>query len=405
MTETVETVPRTPTSADVIAGNDDLLTEILRRLPVKSLLKFKSVSKNWLSLFSNPHFSRHQNSNSIAGLFLQRHTLLGGLVSPKIEFVPLDDDKPDITPFTSLPFVKGRAGFRILQSSNGLLCCCTCGVNPNDCRYYIYNPTTRQYTRIWDLGRANSSIVLSVNLAFDPSKSPHYKVVSVLGFDKWIDYGMMDFDSHIRIYSSETRLWRVSGSVFSASKSIHFDKGVFWNGAIHWVGDQGTSLCFDVDQERLRELPMPPLPDGLFEREVRYFGESQDHLHLVETYGPRTAQFNVYEMERDYSGWFVKYCVDLDTLTTAFPEMMARNGNYFNSPHWDFYGFAVLCILQGETDEGSFLVLHIPGKTIRYNLKDKTYKKLGDVEDINNEGFLGFRHSKAYQYMESLSRF
>ena len=34
----------------------EIITNILSRLPIKSLLQFKSVSKLWLSLISNPQF-------------------------------------------------------------------------------------------------------------------------------------------------------------------------------------------------------------------------------------------------------------------------------------------------------------------------------------------------------------
>ncbi|KAG5001241.1 hypothetical protein JHK87_022313 [Glycine soja] len=34
----------------------DLIVEILLRLPIKSLLRFKCVCKSWLSFISNPHF-------------------------------------------------------------------------------------------------------------------------------------------------------------------------------------------------------------------------------------------------------------------------------------------------------------------------------------------------------------
>lgn len=41
----------------LIASNDDLLIEILRRLPAKSIIQFKSVSKHWRSLLSQRHFT------------------------------------------------------------------------------------------------------------------------------------------------------------------------------------------------------------------------------------------------------------------------------------------------------------------------------------------------------------
>ncbi|GKB58316.1 F-box protein-like protein isoform X2, partial [Tanacetum coccineum] len=47
-----------PSSVSAVVSSDDLLTEILLRLPILSLLFFKSVSKHWLSLI------RHINSTS-----------------------------------------------------------------------------------------------------------------------------------------------------------------------------------------------------------------------------------------------------------------------------------------------------------------------------------------------------
>lgn len=41
-----------------------------------------------------------------------------------------------------------------------------------------------------------------------------------------------------------------------------------------------------------------------------FFGKSNGHLHLIN--GPTMAEFRVLDMESDYSGWFVKYHVDLD---------------------------------------------------------------------------------------------
>lgn len=43
-------------SADVIGGNEDFLSQIFPHLPVKSLSRFKSVSKQWLALISHRDF-------------------------------------------------------------------------------------------------------------------------------------------------------------------------------------------------------------------------------------------------------------------------------------------------------------------------------------------------------------
>ncbi|KAI9087690.1 hypothetical protein K1719_030322 [Acacia pycnantha] len=49
--------------AETVAGNIDILSEILLRVPAKPLLKFKCVSKQWLTLISDPQFSSPPHSS------------------------------------------------------------------------------------------------------------------------------------------------------------------------------------------------------------------------------------------------------------------------------------------------------------------------------------------------------
>ncbi|KAJ0461882.1 putative F-box domain-containing protein [Helianthus annuus] len=47
-------------SGALIGSNDDLLTEILLRLPVTSILRFKSVSKHWRLHLRHTHFTHRE---------------------------------------------------------------------------------------------------------------------------------------------------------------------------------------------------------------------------------------------------------------------------------------------------------------------------------------------------------
>lgn len=80
-----------------MANNDDLLTEIQFRLPIKSLLQFKSASKPSKSLISNPQFSRRCN---ISGLFLLRCSLLPNLA---YDFVPVNYKSTCTSPLSKVP--------------------------------------------------------------------------------------------------------------------------------------------------------------------------------------------------------------------------------------------------------------------------------------------------------------
>ncbi|KAI3843044.1 hypothetical protein MKX03_018299, partial [Papaver bracteatum] len=139
--------------ASVIVSNVDLLTQILLRLPVKSLLVFKSVSKHWFSLISDPFFinkyNKLQHSLSIRGLYTQ-DVSFG--VSSRLQYVPLDGSKwtTSSAPFKTLDFINDPLGITMVQSRNGLICCRS---NPRPVddfysTYYVCNPSTRQYRSI-----------------------------------------------------------------------------------------------------------------------------------------------------------------------------------------------------------------------------------------------------------------
>ncbi|KAK3221141.1 hypothetical protein Dsin_015111 [Dipteronia sinensis] len=394
-----------------IADNDDIMTEILVRLPLKSILRCKSVSRQWRSLISAPHFCRriYPDPYLVSSLLLHKISLF----THEYDFVPLID-KPTSPPFKTLTFVNHPLVLRILQSCHGLLFCSSF-TNRDFGRdhYYIYNPTTKQFRTLpLPPGGQDSTMVRGMTLAYDPHKSPHYKVVCVRKPNSRQDYlgiysrlgNLYPYDRHcvrmgyysryqIEIYSSETRSWQLSGRPFIAHYGLDFRRGVFWNGSVHWVNYFSPSLYFKVDDEKLQKMPMPatPIPDG--GRRLMYFDESREHLHLVETY--RITKFNVYEMETDYSGWFVKYQVDLDSLTIAFPEMI--------STHLDPSDFAILGIIREADDGESYMVFHIPGKVIRHNLNGKTFNMICDLSPGRENGYLRFNWFDAYHYIETIA--
>ncbi|XP_057477011.1 F-box protein At5g07610-like isoform X2 [Actinidia eriantha] len=370
-------------SADQVAANDDLVTEILIRLPVKSLMQFKSVSKRWLSLITKPHFIRCRNPDPsyVSGLFFYSSMRR---LNPELIFIPLQNDKNPTdnaysTTFTTPP---DALSIRILSSCYGLFCCSSYCHN-TDRQFHIINPTTNQFASLPKL----QDELQGLSLAFDPSRSPHYKVVCVWRTISVLSTKPYQSECHfqIEIYSSETGSWRASGDPFTADLNTQFLSGVYWNNAINWFNSSGESLYFNIEDERLGVMPMPPIPPGEWSgRQFRYYGESRGHLHLVEIYGP-TTQFVVHEMERDYSGWFVKYHVDLHEVGLAFPDMLRRLS-------WDLTccSFAILSLIRREEDVGSFLVLHVPGKILRYNLADKNFKELRDVgpEHCDSNGMI-----------------
>ncbi|EXC20952.1 F-box protein [Morus notabilis] len=194
------------------------------RLPLKSLIRFKSVSKHWLSLISEPKFHRCHNRilNPISGLFLNNSKFMYSFCTINGEFDYVNLDKSS---YSSQPPIKsgdfGESGFRIVQSCNGLFLCSR-HLHPKAFGNFVCNPITKKYTplpriswhwRDWS-GCIRIMNSFSLSLAFDPWESSHYKVVCVRNSDSHRDH------YQIQIYSSETRRWWLSGDPVYVDYSV-----------------------------------------------------------------------------------------------------------------------------------------------------------------------------------------
>ncbi|XP_015891117.3 F-box protein At5g07610 [Ziziphus jujuba] len=405
ITITTTDYDRTPSlSAQVIANNDDLLTEILLRLPIKSLLKFKSVSKHWLSLITTTsfYFRRTPFPHTAAGLFAVGYL---DLKHSCLHFISLNKDSKLLggcNPLKSLPFLENKRGF-ISQSSNGLLLIRTPlesyynRIKNSEKNFFVANPTTKQYAILPRPTACSGSTKngFIFNLAFDPSKSTHYKVVCVRN----IDHSNQQY-YQIEIYSSATRTWKLSGgpldAPFDIGSSNHGNSGdgVFWNGAVNWISKRHSLLYFNLEEEQLNEMPLPFNPE-ISNTSFMYFGESRDHLHLITVFKGKT-EFDVYEMERDYSNWFVKFRVDLSEVASVYPQRNTGARLHLEEGLRNNFFFRVMSVVRCEIEEESYMVLHIQKGVIVYYFKTNTFKKLLGT------GIMGYR-SNCHPYIESFA--
>lgn len=291
-------------SAEKVFSDQDLLTLILLRVHVKKLVCFQTVSKLWFYLVNNPRFSRLRES-SLSALFLQ-HNVNNFNVPNDILFVPLDHDhelhQTIISPFRTYPCEFASDLYvlkiRILDSCAGLLLCASCPYLVCDSvkKCYIYNPTTNQLTTLPQRPGKYSSAAF---LDFDPSKSPHYKVFIYVG---------PIYNDHRRpeqfyTCSSETASWNPSGQPIT---DLTYENSVYCNGRIHWISESSACFYFNLDQQGLETFPSPPI--GLSfgpTRRTIHIGKSQNHVHVTEIYASHSS-LTVYELESDYSGWFLK---------------------------------------------------------------------------------------------------
>ncbi|KAL6194537.1 hypothetical protein ACLB2K_035619 [Fragaria x ananassa] len=395
-------------AAETVADIQDLLTEILLRVPARSVVRLKCISKHWYCLISKPEFRRRhilQNPNPKVSAFFSNTTQDFTFISlyknpPRIFIHDLypGNHRHSINPFKTLNifnnFVQGNwndFGLKILQSCNGLFLCVPFSTHRRTYQYYhtvqyysiyVVNPTTNEFMAVSPPRVGKGTVFERYALAFDPFKSTHYKVICISTIHKhnWLH--------QVDVYSSETRSWRLLKTSF-ASRDIEMqfdgrsrEGGVYCNGAVHWIRDE-------------KELPISVGEDGnSLVREnadlVHYYDISEERLGLAIPSAPVV-------MGKDYSGWFVKYHVDLNPVVAAFRG------------YYDHFSRFYVLFLDGEGKEeqvqqqpkevSSFLLFHIPGKVISYNLRSKTCKTYVDLSI--KDYFLVGGHS--YSYMETLA--
>ncbi|KAI9088101.1 hypothetical protein K1719_030078 [Acacia pycnantha] len=216
----------------------ELLEDILSRVPYKSLLRFKCVSKFWYALFSDPiflalhlsHFIKHHTfDNSVllrlsfpSGLNLQNYKLfsLSGNDSSAVD--------------TLLPkFKLLSTKFRISGHCNGILCLAG-GYWSHSDEVTLYNPATREFKSLPDSKmRSNSSCALAVGLGYD-SRTDDYKVVRIWSVDTGVyttnrvEVYSLNTDSWTRMYNSNTRDFDFADDCFA----------LFFKGTYYWWGSK-----------------------------------------------------------------------------------------------------------------------------------------------------------------------
>nr|GEV98500.1 hypothetical protein [Tanacetum cinerariifolium] len=246
------------------------------------------------------------------------------------------------------------AWFLEKDSCNGLLLCRTLLG-----QLYAYNPSiTNVFKLLPEPDNAKcyrDSLNGGFKMAFDPTKSPHYKVIYYETVKREIvEPDMDDMDDMIKqihTFSSETGNWSLCGHQFPEHYFQNFKKGVYWNDAIYWpigyFGYLGKIFKLDIMNEHpvLTALPTPFIVDLKVDNVYRLF-ESRDCLLLLGLNKACSRHFTIYEKRNVYSEWSLKYIVNLDDIIKPFPRRWMEC-------------LCVYCIVLGEREEDSFLVMEL----------------------------------------------
>lgn len=222
---------------------------------------------------------------------------------------------------------------------------------------------------------------MGLNLAFDPLKSPHYKIICVKAAKRrssslWRSWWRR---CQIEVYESNTSTWKLCGEPFLAPPDVAFDHGIYWKGGIHWRG-----IFFDLHDSVVGKHPGVVVPgDTGIENFYENYIESNGYLHNIAHF-PERKLIMVFELQSDYSEWSLKYHINLDGASGQL---------------------SVLSIVRRESEEDSILVLHEPGKVMAYKLQENRVKELIDfrAEAFYQERCVQFASDCTFQFIESLA--
>ncbi|GJR18345.1 F-box protein-like protein isoform X1 [Tanacetum coccineum] len=312
-------------SVDAVLSKDTLLTEILLRLPVISIHMFKVVSKSWLSLITSPDFtlrrSKIPNIDPPSGLLLPQ--------SQGYKFAPLDIRNTTVFDFGENPMT-----VKIVQSCNGLLLCCCCLASSKT--YYVYNPFIKQSKKLLQRhDKSNLSYLWrrygGLKMAFDPTKSPHYKVVHA----DIVEHGW-NIQLQIKTYSSGTQSWEICSVQFPYQSFRDFEDGIYWNGSINW------------------------LIDGVNMRRFHFELDNVDHPILTEIQTPQNLKGKLFES--------LKYLINVNGIIKRCPNTWKIPFNWVCT--------SIPRIVLGEKEDEVFLVMELNGKVAQYNIVTETIRQI-----------------------------
>ncbi|CAN6334064.1 unnamed protein product [Urochloa humidicola] len=269
---------------------DDLLLEILTRVPYRSLCRFRCVSTRWRALISDPQ-NRGRLPQTLAGFFYP---------------LPLDpDDAPSeaLTPHgygflnesgTGAPFIdpsfsflpdREREGLVLKDCCNGLILCRTYrSADSLEFDYLVLNPATGEWVVV-PVTRPLSCKVQMVRLGFSPAVSSHFHIFefqSDADDEGFID----DLDGHVlgvKIYSSATGVWIDKQSDWSMEIILQIDfKSVFLDGVLYVIAMQGVIGAVNVEGRTWRTIEFPHTKDSPFYDTADGFIDlSQGRLHFA----------------------------------------------------------------------------------------------------------------------------
>ncbi|KAI8002346.1 F-box protein CPR1 [Camellia lanceoleosa] len=250
---------------------NDVLFNILSRLPIQSLIQYICVCKSWRTMISNPQFIKthlHRSSNSKSSdsqrLLLSSHDSFRSITcqfpdhAPKTLQSPLKKTKPLCSCDGLILLSVSHKPFPFTR-------------NPGK-SFVLWNPSIRAYKEIWPPFEFNDFGIRGI--CYDPNIDD-YRVIILWQY----------FQTLVLIYDSKSNSWNtISEPCYSI---LVRQSGVLVNGVLYWVM-ASKELCswvivyFDLVEDKLKEVPRLSFGDEDDKKiDLVGFGDGDKMIDLV----------------------------------------------------------------------------------------------------------------------------
>ena len=357
----------------------DIVLNILARLPVKSVTRFRCVCKSWNSSITTPYFiSTHLNnskSNDDNDYVIHMPTWedrcriatwegrpLACMVAPSdtlVCTVALGRTFDRISE-VRIPFDFDSEFAQIVGSCNGLLCVS----NYRDGKYtyfleiYLWNRSIRKFKRLPKILRTSP-----VTLRFVyHSENNDYEVVKI---------SALALPLHeVEVYTLSSDSWKkvvisLTIGIFLWHQNYHLPAPLV-SGALHWMAqNRGVGsrviLSFDVNSETLRKLALP-----------KYSTHASPLIGLFKgKLALSTWEYNYGNSDFRYCIWMMKEYGVVESWNKLFVI-----GSFKQNIHWSAftkYGSLILCFVNHRVERKGFEFVLIDTETL-HEKKDPDIK-------------------------------
>ncbi|XP_076906943.1 F-box protein At1g30790-like [Bidens hawaiensis] len=263
---------------------EDIITDILSRLTVKTLLQYKTVCKPWLSLISDPSFAKLQLTHATTARFIsaydhatrKRHFLSAPCGSGPVTHIMTLDNAPTVSRKETTE-AEHLNGLVLFTSGNGF-------IMHNFA--YVISPSTRKIFKLpgpaAEPVQAYGKVHICCFFGFDESRNEH-KILTVRMLDIRSVTPFKPTRIEIMIFSMLNYTWRtidvdlpfdVSGDQWYYGTK----HGVCVNSVIHvMLQSQNEILAFDLRTEKFSiiNIPQDAAPN---ETEKRYYKKGMNTI-------------------------------------------------------------------------------------------------------------------------------